>query len=33
MLFSARDIEQPQMSPELEAAVDELGGRMTATCR
>lgn len=33
MLFSARPIEKPQVSPELEAAVAELGGRMTATCR
>jgi hypothetical protein len=33
MLFSARAIDQPQISPELEAAVAELGGRMAATCR
>jgi hypothetical protein len=33
MLFSGRAVAQPQASAELEAAVSELGGRMTATCR
>jgi hypothetical protein len=33
MLFSGRPPELPQESPELEAAVTELGGQMTATCR
>jgi hypothetical protein len=33
MLFSGRAVEQPQGSPELEAAVAELGGQMTSTCR
>jgi hypothetical protein len=33
MLFSGRAVQQPQDSPQLEAAVTELGGQMTATCR
>lgn len=33
MLFSGRPVEKPQVSPELEAVVAELGGRMTATCQ
>jgi hypothetical protein len=33
MLFSGRAVAQPQASADLEAAVSELGGRMTATCR
>jgi hypothetical protein len=33
MLFAARAADQPQQSAELEAAVAELGGQMTATCR
>jgi hypothetical protein len=33
MLFAGRAVSQPQASPELEAAVSELGGEMTQTCR
>jgi hypothetical protein len=33
LLFSARPFEGPQDSPQLEEAVTELGGQMTATCR
>jgi hypothetical protein len=33
MLFSARPYQGPQDSPQLEAAVTELGGQMTETCR
>ena len=33
MLFSARPVEKPQASTELEAAVAEVGGEMSATRR
>jgi hypothetical protein len=33
MLFAGRPVGQPQASPELEAAVADLGGEMTQACR